>query len=377
MTPDTPSPRNTPPPAAGRSLVPASAGTSNNATSIAKAATPAGAAISGGARTGTGTGVHVGKVKITTLLRNGRYQLTDPTRGGLSVIDFGNRDDREEWPGKRFTDSDNVWGDGTVRSRQSAAVDAYFAAGKAWDYYKSTFGRKGMRGNGKGPSAIVHYGKGLAGAEHDNDLWFGDGKDDKNPLTALDIVAHEFTHGVTFSTVGFAGTSESNGLNEATCDIFGTMVEFHANLAADTPDYLIGEKVNLRGDGNPMRYMGRPSKDGKSPDYWKPGIDRLDDAHHAAGVANHFFYLLAEGSGKKVINGMAYDSPTYDGSRVTGIGREKAARIWYKALTTQFTSTTHYKNARAGTLKAAAALYGKTSAEYKTVQEAWTAVNVK
>ncbi|WP_241746205.1 M4 family metallopeptidase [Streptomyces lydicus] len=351
----------------------ASAGT----TSVAKAAPSAGAGTSAETRTGTGKGVYVGKVKITTRLRNGRYELTDPTRGGLSTVDFGNRDNREESSGKRFTDSDNVWGNGTVSSRQSAAVDAYFAAGKTWDYYKKAFGRKGMRGNGRGPSTIVHYGKGVAGAEHDNDLWFGDGKDDKNPLTELDIVAHEFTHGVTFSTAGFAGTSESNGLNEATCDIFGTMVEFNADIAADTPDYLIGEKVNLHGDGKPMRYMDKPSKDGRSPDHWKPGLDRLDDAHHAAGVANHFFYLLAEGSGKKVINGVAYDSPTYDGSKVTGIGREKAAKIWYKALTTQFTSATDYRNARTGTLKAAAALYGKTSSAYKTVQKAWTAVNVK
>ncbi|MFJ3953886.1 M4 family metallopeptidase [Streptomyces libani] len=336
------------------------------------------AARSAETRIGTGNGVYVGKVNITTRLRNGRYELTDPTRGGLSTVDFGNRSNREESSGKRFTDSDNVWGNGTVNSRQSAAVDAYFAAGKTWDYYKNTFGRKGMRGNGQGPTAIVHYGKSLTTAEYDYGLWFGDGKGDKRPLTELDIVAHEFTHGVVESTVGFARTGdEFRGLNEATCDIFGTMVEFNANIAADTPDYLIGEKVNSHGDGKPMRYMDKPSKDGKSPDYWKPGIGRLDDAHHAAGVANHFFYLMAEGSGKKVINGVAYDSPTYDGSKVTGIGREKAAKIWYKALTTQFTSTTDYKHARVGTLKTAAALYGKTSSEYKAVQKAWTAVNVR
>ncbi|BDH12344.1 hypothetical protein HOK021_35230 [Streptomyces hygroscopicus] len=346
--------------------VSASAGTSNHT------------ARSTETRIGTGNGVHVGKVNITTRLRNGRYELTDPTRGGLSTVDFGNRDNREESSGKQFTDGDNVWGNGTVSSRQSAAVDAYFAAGKTWDYFKNTFGRKGMRGNGQGPSVIVHYGKGRAEAEYDYGLWFGDGKDDKRPLTELDIVAHEFTHGVVESTVGFADTGdEFRGLNDATCDIFGTMVEFNANLAADTPDYLIGEKANSHGDGKPLRYMDKPSKDGKSPDYWKPGIGRLDNPHHAAGVANHFFYLLAEGSGRKVINGVVYDSPTYDGSKVTGIGREKAAKIWYKALTTQFTSTTDYRNARAGTLKAAAALYGKTGAEYRTVQKAWTAVNVK
>ena len=76
-----------------------------------------------------------------------------------------------------------MWGDGTMNSRQSAAVDAYFAAGKTWDYFKNTFGRKGMRGNGQAPSVIVHYCKGRAEAEYDYGLWFGDGKDDKRPLT--------------------------------------------------------------------------------------------------------------------------------------------------------------------------------------------------
>lgn len=332
--------------------------------SVAKAAAPA------GPRTGTGNGVRVGKVKITTKLRKDRYELTDPTRGGLSVVDLGNRNGASSKP---FTDRDNVWGNGTMSSRQSAAVDAYFAAGKTWDYYKNTFGRKGMRGSGVGPVIGVHYGKGASADYEEGVPRFGDGKNDKSPLTELDVVAHEFTHGIVEATAAFQG----DGLNEATCDIFGTMVEFYANIAADTPDYLIGEKANFHGDGKPMRYMDKPSRDGKSPDYWKPGLDRLKDAHHAAGVANHFFYLLAEGSGKKVINGVAYDSPTYDGSKVTGIGREKAAKIWYKALTTQFKSTTKYKDARVGTLKAAAALYGKSSAEYNAVEKAWTAVNVK
>ncbi len=98
--------------------------------------------------------------------------------------------------------------------------------------------------------------------------------------------------------------------------------------------------------------------------------------HNSSGVANHFFYLLSEGSGAKTINGVSYDSPTKDGSKVTGIGRDKALQIWYKALTTYFTSTTDYKGARTGTLKAASDLYGASSTEYKTVEAAWSAVDV-
>jgi len=152
-------------------------------------------------------------------------------------------------------------------------------------------------------------------------------------------------------------------------------VEFYANNSTDVGDYLIGEKIDINGDGTPLRYMDKPSKDGGSADSWYSGVGNLD-VHYSSGVANHFFYLLSEGSGAKVINGVSYNSPTSDGLPVTGIGRDKALQIWYRALTTKFTSTTNYAAARTGTLAAAGELYGTTGAEYKAVQDAWAAVAV-
>jgi Zn-dependent metalloprotease len=183
------------------------------------------------------------------------------------------------------------------------------------------------------------------------------------------------SHGVTANTAGLNYSGESGGLNEATSDIFGTGVEFYAANSSDVGDYLIGEKININGDGTPLRYMDQPSKDGGSANYWSSSVGNLD-VHYSSGVANHFFYLLSEGSGAKTINGVSYNSPTYNGSTVTGIGRAAALQIWYKALTTYFTSTTNYKSARTGTLSAAAALYGSGSTQYNAVAAAWTAVNV-
>jgi hypothetical protein len=183
------------------------------------------------------------------------------------------------------------------------------------------------------------------------------------------------SHGVTSNTAGLNYSGESGGLNEATSDIFGTGVEFYANNTSDPGDYLIGEKIDINGDGTPLRYMDKPSKDGGSADNWSSSVGGLD-VHYSSGVANHFFYLLSEGSGAKVINGVSYNSPTADGLPVTGIGRDKALQIWYRALTTKFTSTTNYAAARTGTLAAAGELYGTTSAEYTAVQNAWAAVKV-
>ncbi|WP_191878718.1 M4 family metallopeptidase, partial [Streptomyces filipinensis] len=224
----------------------------------------------------------------------------------------------------------------------------------------------------------VHYGNSYVNAFWDDGCFcmtYGDGSGNNDPLTALDVAGHEMSHGVTSNTAGLDYSDESGGLNEATSDIMGTGVEFYANNSTDVGDYLIGEKIDINGDGTPLRYMDKPSKDGGSADSWYSGVGNLD-VHYSSGVANHFFYLLSEGSGAKVINGVSYNSPTADGLPVTGIGRDKALQVWYRALTTKWTSTTDYAGARTGTLAAAGELYGTSSAEYKAVQDAWAGVGV-
>ena len=66
---------------------------------------------------------------------------------------------------------------------------------------------------------------------------------------------------------------------------------------------------------------------------------------------------------------------TRDGSSVEGIGRDAAQQIWFRALTTYFTSGTTYAQARTATLSAARDLYG-TGARYDAVAAAWSAVAV-
>ncbi|MFJ2864524.1 M4 family metallopeptidase [Kitasatospora sp. NPDC087314] len=324
---------------------------------------------------GTGKGVNVGTVPLTTTQSGSTYSLKDASRGNQSTTDLKGATSGN---GTLFTSTTNSWGNGLASNRQSAAVDAQFGAAATWDYYKNTFGRNGIKNNGVGATSRVHYGSNYVNAFWNDSCFcmtYGDGSGNTNPLTAIDVSGHEMTHGVTSATGGLNYSGESGGLNEATSDIFGTMVEWSANLPADPPDYLIGEKLNINGNGTPLRYMDKPSKDGRSADAWYSGVGNLD-VHYSSGIANHFFFLLAEGSGAKVINGVSYNSPTSNGSTVTGIGRTKAAAIWYRALTVYFTSTTNYAGARTATLKAATDLYGATSAEYKAVAAAWSGVSV-
>jgi Zn-dependent metalloprotease len=328
--------------------------------------------------TGTGKTLYSGTVSLTTTLSGSTYQLYDTTRGGHKTYNLAHKSSGK---GTLFTDADNVWGTGTASSSstdQTAAADADYGAQETWDFYKNTFGRSGIKNDGVGAYSRVHYGNSYVNAFWDDSCFcmtYGDGSSNTHPLTSLDVAGHEMSHGVTSNTAGLDYSGESGGLNEATSDIFGTGVEFYANNASDKGDYLIGEKIDINGDGTPLRYMDKPSKDGGSADYWSSSVGNLD-VHYSSGVANHFFYLLSEGSGSKTINGVTYNSPTYNGSTVTGIGRAKALQIWYKALTTYMTSTTNYKAARTATLNAAKDLYGSGSTEYNTVAAAWSAVNV-
>ncbi|WP_328483914.1 M4 family metallopeptidase [Streptomyces sp. NBC_00377] len=325
--------------------------------------------------TGEGTGQYVGTVPVGSTLSGSTYQLTDGDRAGHKTYDLNQG---TSGTGTLFTDDNDVWGNGLPSNRQTAGVDVAFGAAATWDYYKDVYGRNGIRNDGVAAYSRAHYGSSYVNAFWQDSCFcmtYGDGSGNTHPLTSLDVAAHEMSHGVTAATANLTYSGESGGLNEATSDIFAAAVEFHSNLAADPGDYLVGEKIDINGNGTPLRYMDKPSKDGSSRDSWSSTLGGVD-VHYSSGPANHFFYLLSEGSGAKTVNGVAYDSPTYDGQAVTGIGIENAAAVWYRALTTYMTSSTDYAGARTATLQAAGDLFGAYSPTYLAVADAWAAINV-
>jgi len=328
---------------------------------------------------GSGQGFFNGSVNLTTeKVSNTSYYLRDPSRGNQYTVDMLNK---QGGSGSLFADSNNAWGDGSLSNRQTVAVDAQYGTTMTWDYYKKEHGRNGIANDGKGAYNRVHYGQ-----RYNNAFWsdsclcmtYGDGDGVTfNPFDSLDVAGHEMTHGVTSRTANLIYSGESGGLNEATSDIFGTMVEFYASNAYDTPDYLIGEELYKSGT-RALRSMIQPSSDGRSADCWYSGVGSID-VHYSSGIANHFFYLLAEGTtngslSKTCVSGNTRTA-TGTGS-LTGIGRDAAAKIWYRALTVYMTSSTNYAGARAATLNAASDLYGSNSAARAAVGAAWYAVNV-
>lgn len=337
--------------------------------------------------TGDGRSLYGGTVPLETTPSGSAYQLKDPTRGDTYTGDAANRTDLcllgvcvRRAPATLLTDADNHWGTGTVTDRATAAVDAQYGTDTTWDYYRDVHGRNGIAGDGRGSYNRVHYGNGYNNAFWDDSCFcmtYGDGDGNLlGPLVSLDVTGHEMSHGVTSATADLTYSGEPGGLNEATSDIFGTLVEFHAANASDPGDWLVGEKIVRPGLGRPaLRFMDRPSKDGSSVDCWSPSVGNLD-VHYSSGVANHFAYLLAEGSGTKTIGGVEHSGTTCDGSTVTGIGKDRLGAIWYRALTVYMTSSTDYAGARTATLNAARDLYGSGSAERVAVAAAWSAVSV-
>ena len=348
---------------------------------------PGGSGCSGAtAAVGTGKTLTAGTVVLDTTKCGTSFQMVDMTRGGGKTH---NMSMKTAGLGAVFTGSVNTWGNFLVSNAQTVAADAHYGVAVTWDYFKNMHGRLGIANDGVGALTRVHYGRNYANAFWSDGCFcmtFGDGDNGATilPLVAIDIAGHEMSHGVTSRTSNLIYSNESGGLNEATSDIFGTMVEYYANNANDPADYVVGEELfpNNANMSQAIRWMFKPSLDGVSYDCYVPDIGS-DDVHFSSGVANRFFYLLAEGAvvpagfGAGSWANLSASSLVCNGNTsLAGIGRTAAGKIWYRALTVYMTSSTNYAQARTATLSAATDLYGNGSSQYNAVAAAWSAVSV-
>ncbi len=322
---------------------------------------------------GKGVGAHSGPVSIETTKLPGDnwFTLHDSTRGGSRTCDMLYTTHLCE----PMTSMDNTkWGDGTANDPNTTGVDAHYGMAMAWDYFKFTHGREGVSGVGASLTARVHLVEpGVPPNAYwtGSEMWFGVSADKKTSLATLEVVGHEFTHGVVM-TSAMLGFGEADAIDESTSDIFGSMIKFYAKNPLNPPDYKIATKTKVF-----ERTMFNPAANGDHS-CWFPTIGEhvFESPHAVGGVSNHFFFMLAEGSGATPYG---YSPVCDEAAKVPGIGPDKAAAIWYRALTRYFTSNTGYtgdNNVRKTSLKATEDLYGLCSVEYKSVQLAWNAVNV-
>ncbi|MBL0310535.1 MAG: M4 family metallopeptidase [Bacteroidetes bacterium] len=321
--------------------------------------------------TGTAFTAYSGTQPITADAFNGSYRLRETGRG-LGVETYNMAGGYNYAAAVDFTDADNIWNNINA-AKDQCATDAHFGAEKTYDYYFNTFQRNSINNAGFKLFNYVHAD--LTHLSHLNNInafWdgnrmtYGDGGNGYAPLTALDIVGHEITHGLTSFTAKLSNSSrESGALNEGFSDIFGTTIEFYATPSK--ADWTIAEDV-----GTPFRSLSNP-KTYFQPDtylgtYWKN--DSLDSfgAHTNLGVLNHWYYLLCQGGNGTNDKGSVYS--------VSGIGMEKAANIAFRTLTVYLTSNSKYADARFYSVLSAEDLYGVCSPEAAATVAAWYAVGV-
>jgi len=337
---------------------------------------------------GSGNSQFSGNVALNTNSTASGFELRDVVRG-MNYATY-NLNHATSGTGTIYTDADNGWGDGanyvegsstTAANGQTAGVDAHYGVGKTYDYYKNVLGRNGIDGNGTATYSRVHYSN-----SYDNAFWsdscfcmtYGDGSSFLT-LTAIDVAGHEMSHGVCARTANLTYRAESGGLNEANSDIHGTMVEFYARGGSGSSigntggNWTIGEQLATPSFNRPLRYMYKPSLDGSSPNAWSSSLKRLD-VHYSSGPANRMFYFLSQGASN--VSSSNYYSSYLPGG-MTGIGNDKAARIWFKAMVSYMTSSTNYAGAKTACLNACVALgYPAGSTEYTAVVNAFKAINV-
>lgn len=263
--------------------------------------------------------MHVQSLMVSTHPKPAPHTLASAGQAYREIYDAENQ---QQLPGKL------VRKEGQSSNGDIAADEAYDYLGVTYDFFWQIFQRNSLDNQGLTLTGTVHYGQ-----DYQNAFWngqqmvFGDG-DGKifNRFTiAIDIVAHELSHGVTENEAGLIYLRQSGALNESLSDVFGSMVkQFHRKQTAEQADWMIGEELLAEGiHGTGLRSMSQPGtayddpllgRD-PQPSHMDGYINTREDnggVHLNSGIPNRAFYLAATGLG--------------------GYSWEKAGQIWYDTL---------------------------------------------
>ncbi len=244
----------------------------------------------------------------------------------------------------------------------ATAVSAHYNAGIAYEYYLNTFQRNALSNTGETIVSIVNMPDD-DGKTMDNAYWngkvmaYGNGKLLKPLAGALDVAGHEMTHGVIQNTANLQYKSQSGAINESLADIFGAMI--------DRDDWRMGEDIATPSvlPSGALRDLSNPNQGGKAKDpngYQPATMSQYDNTtednggvHINSGIPNFAFYKFA-----------------------TVVGKDKAEKVYYRALTNYLVRTSQFLDLRLAVIKAASDLYGATGTEVAAAKSAFDAVGI-
>jgi len=337
---------------------------------------------------GIGTGVHNDRKKMSADSAGGLYRSRDIMRPAV-IMTYDMQYDYWTWyynsssDSNLGTDDDNDWKD---EMSDRAVVDAHCYTGWTYDYYYLAHERKGYNNNDLTMKVFVNFSSSATtnafydGTDKSINFYDGNRISTTYVAGALDVVAHEITHGVTDFTSDLIYCSESGALNEAFSDIMGTCTEFYhqpEGTGHRKADWLCGEDVYLNyGTNKAFRRLDKPYllsfSLGPYPDHYSniyilPCTEEGDwgGVHINCCVATHWFYLLSEGGTNKTSE-----------ISVAGIGLSKAEKIAYRTWIHYLFPSSDFSDARSASVQAAEDLHGAGSTEANRVKNAWDAVGV-
>ncbi len=302
---------------------------------------------------------------ITDSIGVDSFRLHETTRGrGIETYDMNSGSDIDN--AVDFLDDDNFWNN-INPEQDEVATDAFWGAEMTFDYFLNEHGHLGVDGDSMALVNYVHVENNWTNASWNGSFArFGDSSPPNSPLTALDVVGHEYTHGVIDFTADLIYQDESGALNESYCDIFGTSIEFWADSSSG--DWLIGDDFLVV----PFRNMADPNEFGDPDTYlgdnWFTGSGNNGGIHINSGVQNYWFYLLTEGGADTNDIGNIFV--------VEALGIDTAAQIAFRNLKYYLTVGSQYEDARLGGIQSAEDLYGPCSFAVKQTISAWYAVGV-
>jgi Zn-dependent metalloprotease len=300
--------------------------------------------------------------QINTYAIGGVYYMIDAARTMFDGMNSNLPDDPvgTVWTIDAFNTSpensnfqyDHVSSNNINFSGKNTGVSAQYNGGEAYQYFKNTHGRESINGFGGNVIGLINIADD-DGSSLGNAFWngiamfYGNGDNSFKPLArGLDVAGHEMSHGVVQSTANLEYQGESGALNESFADVFGAMI--------DREDWLIGEDVVFTSafPSGALRSLQDPHNGAATGDFnrgWQPkkyserytGSEDNGGVHLNSGIPNHAFYLFAN-----------------DGS----VGKERAEKVYYRALDVYLTKSSKFIDARLAVVQAAQDLYGTTVA---------------